>query len=343
MTGADLQTISPMSSPCTAISPGRSRTGPFAEYPGAPEGGARDLHRRDQPHDRRRQGRDRCRAVEGAPLLGPLRNGSPHHGARFPGLGRPASGTGRSPRPRDVLPALVGAGGRGSAFPAPSRKSWRPTSPRWRPSSPWRVSRALQSSDGSILPPRPRSPRHAVCSSSSAPSVARVASPPTAGAWRGWRWLRGWPTWSYGAASWETEQRPACWPPCSRAMSSGARTVSPIRTSEPESTCFGVSCRVPMRTGRPCDGSSGRSRRAAAQAPQDRGAGTRARSAAGAGVPRSGGPAPARRRERYLLRNGLGARVRPQALGAQEYLVAAELDGRLPESEILLGARIFAR
>ena len=45
-------------------------------------------------------------------------------------------------------------------------------------------------------------------------------------------------------------------------------------------------------------------------------------------------------RERYLLRNGLGARVRPQALGAQEYLVAAELDGRLPESEILLGAPI---
>ncbi len=44
--------------------------------------------------------------------------------------------------------------------------------------------------------------------------------------------------------------------------------------------------------------------------------------------------------ERYLLRNGLGARVRPQALGAQEYLVAAELDGRLPESEILLGAPI---
>ena len=44
--------------------------------------------------------------------------------------------------------------------------------------------------------------------------------------------------------------------------------------------------------------------------------------------------------ERYLLRNGLGARVRPQALGAQDYLVAAELDGRLPESEILLGAPI---
>jgi ATP-dependent helicase HrpB len=43
---------------------------------------------------------------------------------------------------------------------------------------------------------------------------------------------------------------------------------------------------------------------------------------------------------RFLLRNGLGARVRPQALGAQEYLVAAELDGRLPESEILLAAPI---
>jgi ATP-dependent RNA helicase HrpB len=42
--------------------------------------------------------------------------------------------------------------------------------------------------------------------------------------------------------------------------------------------------------------------------------------------------------DRYLLRNGLGARVRPQALGTQDYVVAAELDGRLPESEILLGA-----
>jgi len=47
---------------------------------------------------------------------------------------------------------------------------------------------------------------------------------------------------------------------------------------------------------------------------------------------RPGGPG------RFLLRNGLGARVRSQTLGAQEYLVAAELDGRLPESEILLGA-----
>ena len=44
--------------------------------------------------------------------------------------------------------------------------------------------------------------------------------------------------------------------------------------------------------------------------------------------------------DRYLLRNGLGARVRPQTMGTQEYLVAAELDGRLPESEILLGAPI---
>jgi ATP-dependent helicase HrpB len=44
--------------------------------------------------------------------------------------------------------------------------------------------------------------------------------------------------------------------------------------------------------------------------------------------------------ERFLLRNGLGARVRPQALGTQDYLVAAELDGRLPESEILLAAPI---
>jgi ATP-dependent helicase HrpB len=42
--------------------------------------------------------------------------------------------------------------------------------------------------------------------------------------------------------------------------------------------------------------------------------------------------------DRYLLRNGLGGRVRPQALGTQDYVVAAELDGRLPESEILLGA-----
>jgi ATP-dependent helicase HrpB len=47
--------------------------------------------------------------------------------------------------------------------------------------------------------------------------------------------------------------------------------------------------------------------------------------------------------DRYLLRNGLGARVRPQALGTQEYLVAAELDGRLPESEILLGSPISLR
>jgi ATP-dependent helicase HrpB len=44
--------------------------------------------------------------------------------------------------------------------------------------------------------------------------------------------------------------------------------------------------------------------------------------------------------DRFLLRNGLGARVRPQTIGAQDYLVAAELDGRLPESEILLAAPI---
>jgi ATP-dependent helicase HrpB len=44
--------------------------------------------------------------------------------------------------------------------------------------------------------------------------------------------------------------------------------------------------------------------------------------------------------DRYLLRNGMGARVRPQALGAQDYLVAAELDGRQPESEVLLAAPI---
>ncbi len=44
--------------------------------------------------------------------------------------------------------------------------------------------------------------------------------------------------------------------------------------------------------------------------------------------------------DRYLLRNGLGARVRPQALGTPDYLVAAVLDGRLPEGEILLGAPI---
>jgi ATP-dependent helicase HrpB len=43
---------------------------------------------------------------------------------------------------------------------------------------------------------------------------------------------------------------------------------------------------------------------------------------------------------RYLLRNGLGARLEPQALGLEEYLVAAELDGRLPESGILLAAPI---
>ena len=142
------------------------------------------------------------------------RNGPPRHGARLPGLGRPAAGTSGSPRPRGVLPALVGAGGRGSASPLPAGNPGdRPRSARARARRGGRRE-PRRARDGSILRPRPRSPRHAVCSSSSAPSMARVASPPTAGAWRGWRWLRGWPTWSYGAASWETERRPASWPPC---------------------------------------------------------------------------------------------------------------------------------
>lgn len=52
----------------------------------------------------------------------------------------------------------------------------------------------------------------------------------------------------------------------------------------------------------------------------------------------------AQRREggsgRFLLRNGLGAFLDPQALSREDYLVACELDGRLPESRILLAAPI---
>ncbi|HEU5395340.1 MAG TPA: ATP-dependent helicase C-terminal domain-containing protein, partial [Candidatus Methylomirabilis sp.] len=43
---------------------------------------------------------------------------------------------------------------------------------------------------------------------------------------------------------------------------------------------------------------------------------------------------------RFLLRNGLGARLSVQGLSREEYLVAAELDGRLPESGILRAAPI---
>jgi len=43
---------------------------------------------------------------------------------------------------------------------------------------------------------------------------------------------------------------------------------------------------------------------------------------------------------RFLLRNGLGARLSGQGLSLEEYLVAAELDGRLPESRILRAAPI---
>jgi ATP-dependent helicase HrpB len=43
---------------------------------------------------------------------------------------------------------------------------------------------------------------------------------------------------------------------------------------------------------------------------------------------------------RFLLRNGLGAVLDPQGLSAEEYLVASELDGRVPESRILLAAPI---
>jgi ATP-dependent RNA helicase HrpB len=43
---------------------------------------------------------------------------------------------------------------------------------------------------------------------------------------------------------------------------------------------------------------------------------------------------------RYLLRNGQGAILEPQALAREQYLVAAELDGQARESRIFLGAPI---
>jgi ATP-dependent helicase HrpB len=43
---------------------------------------------------------------------------------------------------------------------------------------------------------------------------------------------------------------------------------------------------------------------------------------------------------RYLLRNGQGAILEPQALAREEYLVAAELDGKARESRIFLAAPI---
>jgi ATP-dependent helicase HrpB len=43
---------------------------------------------------------------------------------------------------------------------------------------------------------------------------------------------------------------------------------------------------------------------------------------------------------RFLLRNGLGGYLDPQSLSAEGYLVACELEGRGPESRILLAAPI---
>jgi ATP-dependent helicase HrpB len=43
---------------------------------------------------------------------------------------------------------------------------------------------------------------------------------------------------------------------------------------------------------------------------------------------------------RYLLRNGQGARLDPQPLASEPYLVAAELDGRAPEGRIMLGLSV---
>jgi ATP-dependent helicase HrpB len=43
---------------------------------------------------------------------------------------------------------------------------------------------------------------------------------------------------------------------------------------------------------------------------------------------------------RFRLRNGQGAALQPQALAREEYLVAAELDGRQPESRIFLAAAL---
>jgi ATP-dependent helicase HrpB len=43
---------------------------------------------------------------------------------------------------------------------------------------------------------------------------------------------------------------------------------------------------------------------------------------------------------RFLLRNGLGAFLDPQSLSAEEFLVAGELDGKAPESRILVAAPI---
>jgi ATP-dependent helicase HrpB len=43
---------------------------------------------------------------------------------------------------------------------------------------------------------------------------------------------------------------------------------------------------------------------------------------------------------RFLLRNGLGAFLDPQILSQEDYLVACELDGKVPESRILLAAAL---
>ena len=43
---------------------------------------------------------------------------------------------------------------------------------------------------------------------------------------------------------------------------------------------------------------------------------------------------------RFLLRNGFGAFLDPQSLSGEDYLVVCEVDGRAPESRILLAAPI---
>ena len=45
---------------------------------------------------------------------------------------------------------------------------------------------------------------------------------------------------------------------------------------------------------------------------------------------------------RFLLRNGLGAYLEPQGLSREDYLVACDLEGKVPESRILMAAPITA-
>ena len=133
----------------------------------------------------------------------------------YPGP-RPTSG---GDEPVASAPGCVTGSGRRRrtrlCFPAPSRRSWRPTSPRSRSSSPWRASRARAELRWLDPPPEAAfAEARGLLKQLGALDRRGSASPPTAGAWRGWRWLRGWPTWSYGAVSWEIERRPASWPPC---------------------------------------------------------------------------------------------------------------------------------